>query len=113
LPDTLPYIGNLKIKISKWDIRKALIELEHQGFVQRIPFAGTQVTELTIQDAQQIYDVRIELEPQKLRPISEFVIRYAAVQSFLIAIFSGDEFSGRRTEENQALCTTGVSKIPI
>jgi DNA-binding GntR family transcriptional regulator len=44
-------------------IREALIELEHQGFVQRTPFAGTQVTELTIQDAQQIYDVRIELEP--------------------------------------------------
>ncbi len=44
-------------------IREALIELEHQGFVQRIPFAGTQVTELTLQDAQQIYDVRIELEP--------------------------------------------------
>jgi DNA-binding GntR family transcriptional regulator len=44
-------------------IREALIELEHQGFVQRIPFAGTQVTELTLQDSQQIYDVRIELEP--------------------------------------------------
>jgi DNA-binding GntR family transcriptional regulator len=44
-------------------IREALIELEHQGFVQRTPFAGTQVTELTIQDSQQIYDVRIELEP--------------------------------------------------
>jgi DNA-binding GntR family transcriptional regulator len=44
-------------------IREALIELEHLGFVQRIPFAGTQVTELTLQDAQQIYDIRIELEP--------------------------------------------------
>ena len=44
-------------------IREALIELEHQGFVQRIPFAGTQVTELTLQDAQQIFDIRIELEP--------------------------------------------------
>ncbi len=44
-------------------IREALIELEHQGFVQRTPFTGTQVTELTLQDAQQIYDVRIELEP--------------------------------------------------
>ncbi len=44
-------------------IREALIELEHHGFVQRVPFAGTQVTELTLQDAQQIYDVRIELEP--------------------------------------------------
>jgi DNA-binding GntR family transcriptional regulator len=44
-------------------IREALIELEHQGFVQRTPFAGTQVTSLTLQDAQQIYDLRIELEP--------------------------------------------------
>jgi DNA-binding GntR family transcriptional regulator len=44
-------------------IREALIELEHQGFVQRTPFAGTQVTQLTLQDAQQIYDLRIELEP--------------------------------------------------
>src|SRR6516225_7848720 len=44
-------------------IREALIELEHQGLVQRTPFAGTQVTELTLQDAQQIYDLRIELEP--------------------------------------------------
>src|SRR5262245_31527026 len=44
-------------------IREALIELEHQGFVQRIPYAGTQVTELSLQDVQQIYAVRIELEP--------------------------------------------------
>src|SRR6516162_4678707 len=44
-------------------IREALIELEHQGFVQRTPFAGTQVTKLTLQDAQQIFDIRIELEP--------------------------------------------------
>src|SRR5881392_3271907 len=44
-------------------IREALIELEHQGFVQRTPFAGTQVTELTLQDAKHIYDIRIELEP--------------------------------------------------
>lgn len=44
-------------------IREALIELEHQGFVQRTPFSGTHVTELRLQDARYIYDVRIELEP--------------------------------------------------
>ena len=44
-------------------IREALIELEHLGFVQRTPYSGTQVTELTLQDAQQIYELRIELEP--------------------------------------------------
>jgi DNA-binding GntR family transcriptional regulator len=40
-----------------------LIELEHQGFVQRTPFSGTQVPKLTIEDAQNIFDIRIELEP--------------------------------------------------
>jgi DNA-binding GntR family transcriptional regulator len=44
-------------------IREALIELEHQGFVRRTPFSGTHVHALTLQDAQQIFEVRIELEP--------------------------------------------------
>src|SRR5437016_11223857 len=44
-------------------IREALIELEHHGFVQRTPFSGTQVSKLTLEDAQQIFDLRIELEP--------------------------------------------------
>src|SRR5687768_13688296 len=44
-------------------VREALIELEHQGFVLRTPFSGTQVSELTLEDAQHIFDMRIELEP--------------------------------------------------
>ena len=44
-------------------IREALIELEHHGFVQRTPFTGTTVPTLTIEDARQIFEVRIELEP--------------------------------------------------
>lgn len=44
-------------------VREALIELEHRGFVQRTPFTGTTVPTLTLEDAQQIFEVRIELEP--------------------------------------------------
>lgn len=44
-------------------IREALIELEHHGFVQRTPFSGTAVPKLSLEDAQQIFDIRIELEP--------------------------------------------------
>jgi len=44
-------------------IREALIELEHHGFLQRTPFTGTIVTTLTTEDARQIFDFRIELEP--------------------------------------------------
>jgi DNA-binding GntR family transcriptional regulator len=48
-------------------IREALIELEHQGFVQRTPFSGTHVSRLASEDVQQIFEVRIELEPLAFR----------------------------------------------
>ena len=44
-------------------IREALIDLEHQGFVQRSPFSWTQVTIFTNEDAEQIYEIRIKAEP--------------------------------------------------
>jgi DNA-binding GntR family transcriptional regulator len=44
-------------------IREALIELEHQGFVTRTPFSGTQVVKLSADDAQQIFEIRCVLEP--------------------------------------------------
>ena len=44
-------------------IREALIELEHHGFVQRSPFSWTQVTKFTNEDAEQIFEIRIEVEP--------------------------------------------------
>ena len=44
-------------------IREALIELEHQGFVQRSPFSWTQVTTFTNEDAEQIFEIRIKVEP--------------------------------------------------
>jgi DNA-binding GntR family transcriptional regulator len=44
-------------------VREALIELEHAGLVLRTPFTGTMVPTLTLEDAEQIFEVRIELEP--------------------------------------------------
>lgn len=44
-------------------IREALIELEYQGFVERTPFSGTHVIDLSLEDTQQIFAVRLELEP--------------------------------------------------
>src|SRR4029453_3877474 len=44
-------------------IREALIELEHQGFVQRSPFSSMQVTRFTNGEAKQILEMPIEGEP--------------------------------------------------
>lgn len=43
-------------------IREALIELEHQGFVQRTPYKGTTVTKLSPADIKRIFRLRVELE---------------------------------------------------
>jgi len=43
-------------------IREALIELEHQGFVQRTPYKGTTVTKLSPADVKKIFGLRVELE---------------------------------------------------
>ena len=43
-------------------IREALIELEHQGFVQRTPYKGTTVIKLSPVDVRRIFGLRVELE---------------------------------------------------
>lgn len=43
-------------------VREALIELEHQGFVQRIPYKGTSVTKLDPEEVKSIFQLRVELE---------------------------------------------------
>jgi DNA-binding GntR family transcriptional regulator len=43
-------------------VREALLELEHQGFVQKFPYKGTVVTELSPDDIERIFSLRIELE---------------------------------------------------
>src|SRR6185295_17846313 len=43
-------------------VREALIELEHQGYVQKVPYKGTTVTRLERADVEQIFRLRVELE---------------------------------------------------
>ncbi|HKQ89276.1 MAG TPA: GntR family transcriptional regulator [Blastocatellia bacterium] len=43
-------------------IREALIELEHQGYVQKVPYKGTTVTKLERGDVEKIFRLRTELE---------------------------------------------------
>ena len=43
-------------------VREALIELEHQGYVQKIPHKGTTVTKLERGDVEKIFRLRREME---------------------------------------------------
>ena len=43
-------------------VREALIELEHVGYVRRIPYKGTTVTKLERRDVERAFRLRVELE---------------------------------------------------
>ena len=53
-------------------IREALIELEHQGFVQRTPYKGTTVTKLSPADVRRIFALRVELEAVAIEWAKEY-----------------------------------------
>jgi len=54
-------------------IREALIELEHQGYVQKVPYKGTTVTKLERRDVEQIFRLRDELETLAIEWANESV----------------------------------------
>ncbi|HEX5482570.1 MAG TPA: GntR family transcriptional regulator [Terriglobia bacterium] len=49
--------------VAQSTLREALQQLEHQGLVSKRDRRGTFVTKLTVQDMEDIYVVRLELEP--------------------------------------------------
>ena len=54
-------------------VREALIELEHQGFVQRTPYKRTTVTKLSPIDIKRIFRLRVELEALAIEWAKEHV----------------------------------------
>jgi DNA-binding GntR family transcriptional regulator len=60
-----------RLGIGQPTLREALKELEHQGFVRKVPHKGTYVTNLSKGDYRKILDVRIILEA--------FAVRLAAM----------------------------------
>lgn len=52
----------LKFKTSRSPIREALMRLEHEGFVERLPNGRLRVAALDIRDLEQLYVVRANVE---------------------------------------------------
>ncbi len=69
LPNQALIEGELaaQLGISKTPVRDALMQLEREGLVSRIPFKGTYVSDLNNQDMADIYEIRIVLEGLAIR----------------------------------------------
>lgn len=57
----------LRYGMGKAPLREALVRLAHEGLVQSIPRSGYRVTPVTIQDVQDIFGLRLLLEPAAAR----------------------------------------------
>jgi GntR family transcriptional regulator, rspAB operon transcriptional repressor len=91
-----------QLGISKTPVRDALYVLEREGFVTRIPFKGTYVTEVTTTDIREIFQLRAILEGFAARlaaplltagELEEMECRLQAAEAAL-------------AEGNQALCSS-------
>jgi DNA-binding GntR family transcriptional regulator len=61
-----------QLGISKTPVRDALQELEREGFVIRVPFKGTYVTDVTLKDMQEVFQLRAVLEGLAARLVAQF-----------------------------------------
>ena len=52
-----------RLEMSKTPVKKALGMLMHEGFVEVLPRHGYRVTEITLADVQEIYQLRLIIEP--------------------------------------------------
>ncbi|MBV9797526.1 MAG: GntR family transcriptional regulator [Solirubrobacterales bacterium] len=59
------------LEMSPMPIREALRQLDSVGLVENIPHRGARVTELSIDDLQEVYDARLALEPLTVRHAAE------------------------------------------
>ncbi len=50
-------------QIGQPTLREALKELEHQGYIRKVPHRGSYVTELRSEDLRKVHTVRMALEP--------------------------------------------------
>lgn len=56
-----------EFKISKTPIREALQQLEKEGFIENIPVKGAFVSQISIQDLREIFDLREILECEVIK----------------------------------------------
>jgi len=56
-----------ELGFSRTPIRQALDRIEHEGFIRTLPKKGILVTEVSLNDVRQIFQVRLEIEPVALK----------------------------------------------
>lgn len=78
LTEDMPITERLVLEnyhISKTPFREAIQSLEAQGWVKKVPYKGTYVIPLTEKDIEDIFELRLLLEPSLLTKLDETQIK--------------------------------------
>ena len=75
--------------ISRTPIREALTRIAHEGFIRVLPKKGILVTDISLNDVMQIFQVRLEVEPVTIRMAVPSIPEKALLE--FRKMFSGDE----------------------
>ncbi|MCJ8013618.1 GntR family transcriptional regulator [Paenibacillus sp. KQZ6P-2] len=55
------------LEVSNIPIREALSRLQSEGYLHTVPFKGMFVNQMTVQELNEIYEIRLYLEPQAVK----------------------------------------------
>src|SRR3954471_12721933 len=69
------------LDMSAMPIREAVRRLDAAGLVENVPHRGARVTELSIDDLAEVYEVRLALEPAAVRRAAERFSDQAAARA--------------------------------
>jgi len=83
-----------RLQIGQPTVRESLIILEHEGLVERKPNCGCSVVKLSLGEIDQIYQVRLELEPLA----AQLAIENGGDQKLLQAAFEEMKQAARNGE---------------
>ena len=62
-----------ELAVSRTPVREALRRLESEGFIEVRPHYGAFIPEISPQDIQQVYEIRMLLEPEVVRQVTQLV----------------------------------------
>lgn len=85
-----------QLGISRGPVREALVQLEHIGLAEKVPYKGTYVSQLTEQDVHELYTIRSPVEGLAARLIagrrdSAAVVQLAEIVARMGCVGEGDD----------------------
>ncbi|ALE04737.1 hypothetical protein AL755_04060 [Arthrobacter sp. ERGS1:01] len=97
-----------ELKVSRVPVREALFQLETNGFTTTGPRHGAVVKQLTIQDVNEIFDIRLSIEVSAASLAARQVVSGACTDSLLEALALAEALASSDDEHGKAQANVAI-----